>query len=311
MIEGIPRISVLIICYKQEDVIRRAINSLLVQKEYIYEICVSDDNSPDGTWDVLLEYDRNYPGLFKLHRNNPNVGIFENIEMTWTMPSGDIVYNLSGDDECGVGWFKTVIEYLQEKNINYIKDSFCIYGDYVGKNATGKLTFHSNKLVRSKYDIMSLALRGLICNRSSCASINVVRNYFKVSQGRSHKAEMAQDMQLQWFAKEVYYIPMIGNIYHTGIGVSTNITNQQRTEERKQIVPYMMECLSKYGYRPSRADIRYCRYNIAFKDFLYKKSLYNAFLVIFYLLLSYDFSIGVKSLNLSFIYKRLSRVFKV
>ncbi|MBQ0090650.1 MAG: glycosyltransferase, partial [Prevotellaceae bacterium] len=64
MIEGIPRLSVLIITYKQEELIKRAIYSLLAKKDYIYEICVSDDCSPDGTWEVLQEYDRLYPGLF-------------------------------------------------------------------------------------------------------------------------------------------------------------------------------------------------------------------------------------------------------
>ena len=104
MIDGIPKISVLVITYNQEDVIRRAIDSLLVQKDYIYEICVSDDCSKDRTWNILKEYSEKYPGLFVLNRNNPNIGIFENIEKTWTMPTGEIIYQLSGDDACGEGW---------------------------------------------------------------------------------------------------------------------------------------------------------------------------------------------------------------
>ena len=39
-----------------------------------------------------------------------NVGIFENIEFTWTMPEGDLIYQLSGDDECGDGFFKAVLD---------------------------------------------------------------------------------------------------------------------------------------------------------------------------------------------------------
>ena len=95
MIEGIPRISVLVITYNQEDVISRAIDSLLLQRDYIYEICVSDDCSKDRTWDILQDYSAKHPGLFVLNRNDPNVGIFENIEKTWTMPTGDIIYQSS------------------------------------------------------------------------------------------------------------------------------------------------------------------------------------------------------------------------
>ena len=52
MLENIPKISVLVICYKQENVIRRAMDSLIAQKDYIYEICINDDKSPDKKWEI-------------------------------------------------------------------------------------------------------------------------------------------------------------------------------------------------------------------------------------------------------------------
>ena len=125
---------------------------MLSQKDYIYEICVSDDCSPDRTWEVLQEYDRQYPGLFKLHQNHPNVGIFENIEYTWTMPTGDIIYQLSGDDECGKGWFKTVIEFIQNNNINYKEELFCIYGDYQAIYPNG------DSFIRRKVSCMNISM---------------------------------------------------------------------------------------------------------------------------------------------------------
>ena len=246
MIEGIPKISVLIICYKQEELIKRAINSLLAQKDYIYEICVSDDCSPDRTWEVLQEYDRQYPGLFKLHRNEPNVGIFENVEYTWTMPTGDIVYSLAGDDECGEGWFKTVVEYIQKNDIDYKNELFCIYGDYLTVYPNGDSIREKNNLISKGYDPLKLALRGLISNRSSCFSINVLRKYIKVSQGRSHIAEDAQDRQLQLFSQKNYYIPHIGNIYYAKVGVSIHI-DQSVFEERAQIHNYSIDFLKSQG----------------------------------------------------------------
>ena len=245
MIEGIPRISVLIICYKQEELIKRAINSLLDQKAYIYEICVSDDCSPDRTWEVLQEYDRQYPGLFKLHRNGPNVGIFENIEYTWTMPTGDIVYDLAGDDECGEGWFKTVVEFVQKNNIDYKNELFCIYGDFLAVYPKGDTLRYSNDLVK-KHDPLKLALRGLISNRSACFSINVLKKFINVSQGRSHIAEDAQDRQLQLFSQKNYYIPHIGNVYYAKVGVSIHI-DKSIFDERKRIHNYSMSFLESQG----------------------------------------------------------------
>lgn len=308
MIKGIPKISVLIITYKQEYLIKRAINSLLAQKDYIYEICVSDDCSPDNTWGILQVYDKQHAGLFNLHRNERNVGIFENIEYSWCMPSGDIVYHLSGDDACGENWFKTVIDFIQKNKVDYKNELFCIYGDYQGVDPRGKVEVHRNNLAVSRKNHFSLSLRGIVGNRSSCYSVNILRRFFKVSQGRSHIAESSIDRQLQLFAKSYYYIPNIGNIYYSGVGVSTNIVNDKIYSERKPINKYMVAVFSDKGYAPTKSDIRYMAYDEAFMDFLHEKSLKNGFRLFCKYLMSIDFTIGIRSLNLQFIFSHLTKI---
>jgi len=309
MIDNIPRISVLIITYNQENLLPRAINSLLSQKDYIYEICISDDCSSDRSWEIMQDYSNRYPGLFKLNRNNPNVGMFENMEKTWTMSSGDITYQLSGDDECGEGWFKKVIEFIKENKIDYRNELFCIYGDYEGVDPYGKRTLHRNNLAISNKNQFSLSLRGIVGNRSACYSTLITRKFFKVSQGRSHIAESALDRQLQLFTEKSYYIPMIGNIYYSGIGESTVILRDNIFPQRKQINPYMIEQFAKYGYQPTKSDLRYIAYDNAFLDFIKSRSLVNACILIFRWMMAYDPQIGVKSLNLDFILPHLKKVF--
>lgn len=254
MLERIPKISVRIICYKQEELIKRAINSLLAQKDYIYEICVSDDCSPDRTWEVLQEYDKLYPGLFKLRCNNPNVGIFENIEKSWTMPTGDIVCSLAGDDECGEGWFKAVIEFIQNNGIDYKNELFCIYGDYeiVYKDNTS-LRFNNNAISSHPNNALSLSLRGKISNRGACYSTKILRKFIKVSKGKSHIAELIQDRQLQVFTQKNYYIHKIGNRYYSDIGVSSHM-KRETLLEREQIRPYAIEVFSKMGVSINSKD---------------------------------------------------------
>ena len=271
MINEVPKISVLIICYRQEELIKRAINSLLAQKDYIYEICVSDDCSPDKTWEVLQEYDSKYPGLFKLHRNEPNIGIFENIEYTWTMPTGDLIYQLSGDDEVGSDWFKTVINYIQYNNIDYKKELFCIYGDYKCIYPNGDVYTFKNKKVASGKDVIRLSLRGLIGNRSCCYSIAILKRFQKVSQGRSYIAEVIQDRQLQVFAETNYYIPQVGNTYYSNIGVSVGL-DKSHFEERQGMMDYYLEFLQKNNIIVPEVDKKYVKCFNAFYIFLHKKS---------------------------------------
>jgi len=268
MIEGIPKISVLVICYNQERVISRAIDSLLAQKDYIYEICVSDDCSKDRTWDILQEYSRNNPGLFVLNRNDPNVGIFQNIEKTWTMPTGDIVYRLAGDDECPNGWLSTVVQYIQFMNIDIHKDRFAIYGDYECKYPSGDSFIYSNRHVISGIDPVRLSLRGHIGNRSAVCSKIVIDSYIKVSKGKSYIAESAQDLQLPLFAKNVYYIPSVGNIYYTRIGVSVSM-DSSKLKDREGLYEYAMATLIDGGYVPTKKDLAYIQYK-SLKSQLYR-----------------------------------------
>lgn len=265
MIDGIPKISVLVICYNQENVISRAIDSLLAQKDYIYEICVSDDCSKDRTWDILQEYSRQYPGLFVLNRNEPNVGIFENIEKTWTMPTGDLVYRLAGDDECASGWFKLVTEFIGSKKIDYKNELFCIYGDYQCIYPSEDTFIFRNNLVTSTDSHVSLALRGLIGNRSAVYSKKVLNRFVNVSKQKSHVAESAQDRQLQLFTQKAYYIPAVGNIYYSRIGVSHNMS-KELLDERRGISQYAMQILMENGYIPSSADLNYVKYQSLYRS---------------------------------------------
>ena len=297
MLEGIPKISVIVITYKQERLIKRALDSLLAQKDYIYEICVSDDCSPDGTWEVLQEYDKSTPGLFKLYRQPVNVGIFENIEYTWTMPTGDLVYRLAGDDECGEGWFKSVVEYIQMNHIDYKNNRICIYGDFKALYPNGDCLIYCNNLVLKDIDKVYLTLRNVIGNRSACFSINTMKMYKKVSQGRSHIAETAIDIQLSLFSEKFYYIPKVGNIYYANVGISRSTSSDAFFAERQEITPYALAFLKKQNKEIEPIYNRFVEANIAEKAFLHKRSLKNLVKAITLKLRSYDCRIGLKSIG--------------
>ena len=307
MIEGIPRLSVIVITYKQEKLVKRAIESLLSQKDYIYEICVSDDCSPDGTWEVLQEYDKQYPGLFKLHRHPQNVGIFENNEYSWTMPTGDLVYRLAGDDECGRGWFEKVINYIQANKIDYKNEACTIYGDYRSVYPNGDFIVFHNNLVLSGVAPIYLSLRTMVGNRGSCFSMNVLRKYEKVSQGKSHIAESAMDIQLSLNTERFYYIPYVGNIYYANVGVSTRTSSNEFFDERQKIVPYALSFLEKKGVTIDPKFFVYMEANLAEKAFINRKTIKNFFKFIVLKFRSYDKRIGFKSTGLKLMWISLVR----
>lgn len=294
MIEGIPRISVYIITYNQEDVIDRTLGSILNQLDYVYEICVSDDCSSDRTWDILNEYAVKYPGLFKLNRNDPNLGIFENTEKVWTMPTGDIVHDLAGDDSVGEGWFKTVIDYIQTNNIDYRNELFCIYGDYKCIYPNGDSVVHKHSAIAKVDDAFRLSLRGIINGRSCCYSRKILEKFRKVSQGRSHIAENAQDRQLQVFTEKNYYIPMVGNIYYAMRGISTHI-DEEKKKERMEIWPYSVKCFKDFGIELSKKDLTFIKHRMTYQEYVYWGSKAKALKSFWYYLRSFDLKIFLAS----------------
>ena len=287
--EGIPKISVLVITYKQEDVIERTLDAIIAQQEYIYEICVSDDCSTDGTWRILQRYQEQYPSLIKAHRNDPNLGIFENIEQVRTMPTGDVITMVAGDDLPGESWYKNVIDYIKEKRIDYNNELFCIYGDYKCIYPNGdSIVFRQKAIQKRPNEALRLALRGIIGGRGCCYSINVLKRFEKVSQGRSHIVEMAQDRQLQCFSEKNYYIPNLANIYYTGIGVSSHL-KEKTLNERQLIIPYALDFFESKGIIVRKKEIDFLTYIRELHEFRFHKRIKSLLASLYYYYRSFDF----------------------
>ncbi len=264
MFPDIPKITVTIITYKQEQLIKRALDSLISQRDYLFEICINDDCSPDGTFDVLLEYQVRYPELIKPVRNEHNLGIFQNIEAIWDRPSGDIVYRMAGDDEVPVGFFKTVVEFIEKNKIDYKNEMFCIYCDYELLYSNGDRFIFSNELCKDEKNVVRNTLIGMVSNRGCCFSRKILNRFQKVSMGRSYIVETAQDIQLPFNTDYCYYLPMVGNVYYAGIGVSASM-DEKTIIEREKMVPYALDFLKRNGYEVGRKERAYCKYNIAVK----------------------------------------------
>lgn len=270
----IPKISVLIITYNQQDLIGRALDSIISQREYVYEVIICDDCSTDNNWEVILSYANQFPELIKPIRNSCNLGIFKNIEKKWELPTGDIIYDLAGDDEVGENWFRQIVEYIYINKIDYKNELFCIYGDSRCIYPNGDTFLFKNNAIKSGIQPLKLYERGMINNRSCCYSIKILKKFRKVSQGRSYIAENAQDAQLHVFTESFYYIPITGNVYYSNIGVSTQLTESIRYEHEQTMV-YAFNFFKQLGIKMDKYDLALPAYNIALKRMRHEKSFFS------------------------------------
>ena len=308
MMQERPRFSVIIITYNQEDVIDRTLNSLLCQ-ENLYEICVSDDCSSDRTWEILNDYSRNYPGLFSLRRNDPNLGIFANEEKTWEMPTGDIIYRIAGDDMCCNGYFKAVADFIEKEGIDFKNELFCVVGNTLFKYPDGQVFINRNQLLDKGISPLKLKIRGLLDDRSACFSINVLKKYIPVSEGRSFVVEEAQDDQLEIFSEHFYHIPVLGNIYFAENGISSHMSPEIK-RQRISIYEYFGRFLDRIGIELDRPDRAYLTFRTEVLRYNSTSSIKSLAKALGYYFLSLDPSLGFAGLDLSHYFNAIKRRFK-
>ena len=296
-IKGLPKISVLVITYNQEDLIGRALESILIQKEYLHEIIISDDCSTDNNWDVINRYAQQNPNFVKPFRNKHNLGIFGNMESLYSKPTGDIVFWLSGDDTFCDGLFAKAIHLIEKNKIDYKNELFCLYFDYKMLYPDGSSIIYSNKVVTKGHNLVSLKLRQLISNRTTGYSVNILKNLTPVRKDIVHYTDLLQEIQLQMLTTNNYYCPFVGSIYYAAIGVSVKCSRIENYNSRALMHKELIHL-----FNLSKEDRYYLRFMEEQTLLSISFSIKHAYNTIYYFLKSIDFKLGFEGLQISRIF---------
>jgi len=216
------------VCYNQEDVISRALDSVLCQKDWgLFRVVVCDDCSKDRTWEILQKYKSSYPDIVEIHRNDHNLGIYGNVEKSDQYIKTidyDLMGGLSGDDEYCDGYFEGIQKLIEEQNID-TNEAIGIYSDWMAVYPNGNSSVHHQKLVLSDHKLWSLKIRGLIYGRSMMVSKPVFDSYEPILKGRGLSlTESHYDEQPHLNIRKAYYLPLVTSKYYTGVGVSTRLS---------------------------------------------------------------------------------------
>jgi glycosyltransferase involved in cell wall biosynthesis len=93
------KVSVWMITYNHDRYIAQAIDSVLMQRvNFDYELVIGEDCSTDRTREIVLEYQKRYPGRIHLVLPEKNVGPFWNFFQTFQACRGEYLACLEGDD---------------------------------------------------------------------------------------------------------------------------------------------------------------------------------------------------------------------
>jgi len=292
--ENIPKISVIVFTYNHENYINRALESVLVQKDYVFEIIVSDDYSTDNNWQIIQDYKNKYPKIIKVYQNEENLGIFKHLEKTWSYPVGDLIISLAGDDIICKGLFKTAIDFIKKEKIDYRQGAFCIYSDSKIIFPDGKEKMRSNEMISKGHDALSLKIRGLIgSSRGVLKSREIYKRYKSPEKNIGIYTDGLYDTQVQMNSDRNYYIPFIGGIYYAGIGIA------HRTPHAEVLKSLLLR--HEHFYKTlnlGKKDKYYLLYQKESTSFWIAPSLINFIKTWKYYLLSINFKYGLYGLKL-------------
>lgn len=283
-------INILIVTYKQEELIKRALDSILCQKEYgLNKIVICDDCSPDGTWITIQNYLGKYPNYIDAYRNESNLGIYGNFERVLSLRGmADLYHLISGDDALCNGWFKAIQDFVSN-NKYILAQSAVILSDWKQITPCGKESVFRQKIIENKKIRPStLKIRGMISLRSMMQTQSLINQQVPVdlSEGVS-KAEKFFDYQPFQHADYAYYCPFVGSVYYSGIGVSTTSSS---IEYRKEKIKANQSFIDAYQLR--RKDRFYILYRIATDEYFISPAFSLYIKKVWYYLMSSDFRIG-------------------
>lgn len=113
-----PKVTVFLSTYNQVNYIRKALESIFMQKtSFPFEVIVADDYSTDGTRDVILEYQARFPDILETYFTPENIGNCQKTVNCFRdgVFRGEYVTLLEGDDY----WLETdrlqvLVDFLEE-----------------------------------------------------------------------------------------------------------------------------------------------------------------------------------------------------
>lgn len=138
-----PEVSVYIPCYNQKKFIENTITSIARQKDFDLsklEVVIGEDNSNDGTKEILKELQHKYQKIFRIRiiDDGKNHGMAENTNRTIQSCRGKYILQLDADDELLPNAVQTLYQVLKKN-----PHASLAFGDCLDRDTqTGKISPH-------------------------------------------------------------------------------------------------------------------------------------------------------------------------
>ncbi len=191
----LPKVSVVILSYNHSKYISNAVDSVLNQNvTFQFEIIIADDNSTDGTPEIIKDYKERYPDLIRPILRKENIGTSRNICDAFSKCKGEYLTGFGGDDF----WTDHKKLQIQAKWLDEHPDYVGVCHVIEARNDEGVVLGSTpNKMIRGKQASVNLFLKSIYYPTSS----TLFRNIFSGNQAISYvnlitKSRLVEDVSL-------------------------------------------------------------------------------------------------------------------
>lgn len=166
------KLSVLVICYNQEQYIAQTIESIVSQEHnYSYELIICDDASKDKTPEIIKSYYEKYPDIIKMVLREKNLGLIGNYYDGLSRLTGEYIMVCAGDDYWLPGKVETQITYMDEH-----PDVGLCYGDAITVDTNGNQIGVKKGQINNTFKTLitsNYMMAASICQRKCMADIYI------------------------------------------------------------------------------------------------------------------------------------------
>lgn len=255
------------ICYNQQDYIRKTLDSLLSEKTKPCEIIVGDDCSLDNTRNILMEYKRKYPDIINLIFHEKNLGIFGNLNAICRYASGDMVHLLAGDDWFEPGFLESTNKTIAELNLRPNSSAFILLPKVVSHYPDGTEVRVGNSQSDLKhFSQVGLVLRDILKWRMVGMSKTLYSKWPLFEEDANEIGPWADRVHHVLLAQHIdsqYIMESDGAVYRVGVGVASKAGNWRLKESYLRALMRIKEHCIEGTLILSSRDRRYLQFLIA------------------------------------------------
>lgn len=273
--------SVLMITYNQEHLLPLALDSVFQQSVLPYEVIISDDCSTDGTWNVICEYYNRYPEIIKPLRNEINLGVFGNFNKVKTLPTGDVISCLSGDDLYKPGIFEAFNQEIKNKKCNPQKIKFTIICNAVDLYPDGREVIYNNYKLRNK-NLFKQKIRYRLNFRDTGFSACLFQSIDPIRLDLGYHADWIYCIDQLVKCDEFIFVNSPFPVYRIGSGV---VSKSKQSELILSRIKTIQEIKKQYAELLDRSDLNMLNFDMLLSEIILKNSLRKTmrFIALFFL----------------------------